>query len=362
MIKNSVLNKYIIKEFLISTLNTTLIISAGGLIMNLREEVTYFADYDVGIVLPIALSFMIVPSILISIFPFIIFISSMWVLLKLKNNGEVLSLKTFGFSNAKFVYLLSISSFFVGVVILMAFNPITSVMVKYYEDIKGSYDIDKSHLASITNNGVWIKENIGTKTNFIRSKKIEGDTLLDVSIYSFDQNILTERIEAKSAEIIDLPWVIKDGFKVTINNDEQKSDFKNLDFDTTFNKAKFNSIYSNLDTISFYRIITDIKKLKERGYNERLLNEKKHYYLSLPFFLVLMVCLASIFTLNSSEKKQNIYYIILSIITCVVIFYFKNFSMALGATERIPLEISVWSPIIILTLFCSVGIIQINEK
>ena len=150
--------------------------------------------------------------------------------------------------------------------------------------------------------------------------------------------------------------------KVNINNDETKSDFKTLAFDTTFNKAKFNSIYSNLDTISFYKIITDIKKLKKKGYNERLLNEKKHYYLSLPFFLVLMVCLASIFTLNSSQKKQNIYYIILSIITCVIIFYFKNFSMALGTTERIPLELSVWSPIIILTLFCSVGIIQINEK
>ena len=75
-----------------------------------------------------------------------------------------------------------------------------------------------------------------------------------------------------------------------------------------------------------------------------------------------MMCLESIFTLNSSEKKQNKYYIILSIITCVVIFYFKNFSMALGTTERIPLEVSVWSPIILLTLFCSVGIIQINEK
>ena len=362
MIKNSVLNTYIIKEFLISILNTTLIISAGGLIMNLREEVTYFADYEIGIMLPIALSFMIVPSILINIFPFIIFISSMWVLLKLKNNGEILSLKTFGFPNAKFVYLLSTASFFVGIIILLAFNPITSVMVKYYEDIKGSYDIDKSHLASITNNGVWIKENIGTKTNFIRSEKIEGDNLLNVSIYSFDKNILTERIEAKSAEITELPWKIKDGFKVTINNDELKTDFETLYFDTTFNKAKFNSIYSNLDTISFYKIITDIKNLEERGYNQRLLNEKKHYYLSLPFFLVLMVCLASIFTLNSSEKKQNIYYIILSIITCVVIFYFKNFSMALGTTERIPLEISVWSPIIILTLFCSVGIIQINEK
>ena len=71
------------------------------------------------------------------------------------------------------------------------------------------------------------------------------------------------------------------------------------------------------------------------------------------------VCFHDTFT---SEKKQNISYIILSIITCVIIFYFKNFSMALGTTERIPLEISVWSPIIILTLFCSIGIMQINEK
>ena len=39
--------------------------------------------------------------------------------------------------------------------------------------------------------------------------------------------ILTERIEAKSAEIIELPWIIKDGFKVTINNDDLKNDFKN---------------------------------------------------------------------------------------------------------------------------------------
>ena len=112
MIKNSVINTYIIKEFFINTINVTLILSAAGLIMNLREEVTYFSDYEVGIMLPIALSFMVVPSILINIFPFVIFLSAMFTLIRLKNSGEVLSLKTFGFSNINFVYLLSLSSFF----------------------------------------------------------------------------------------------------------------------------------------------------------------------------------------------------------------------------------------------------------
>ena len=40
----------------------------------------------------------------------------------------------------------------------------------------------------------------------------------------------------------------------------------------------------------------------------------------------------------------------------------NNFSNALGVTEKIPLLVSVWAPVIILSLFCSVGVMQINEK
>ena len=131
---------------------------------------------------------------------------------------------------------------------------------------------------------------------------------------------------------------------------------------SNYDKEKLNSIYSNLDTISFYKLIRNTEELIGRGYNSALLEEKKHFYLSLPFFLVLMVCLAGIFTLNDNEKKQNTYYILLSIIACVIIFYLKNFSTALGTTERIPLLISVWAPVLILSIFCSVGLLQIHDK
>ena len=105
-----------------------------------------------------------------------------------------------------------------------------------------------------------------------------------------------------------------------------------------------------------------MESLVSKGYNPTLLTEKKHFYLSLPFFIVLMVCLASMFTLNTNDRRQNTYYILLSIIVCVIIFYFKNFSTALGTTEKIPIILSVWSPVIILSLFCSVGVMQINDK
>ena len=75
-----------------------------------------------------------------------------------------------------------------------------------------------------------------------------------------------------------------------------------------------------------------------------------------------MVVLASIFTIGSMNTKNNFYYVIISILTSVVIFYFKDLSIALGQTEKIDLILSVWMPIIAIGLFCSIGVIQINEK
>ncbi len=361
--KNFVINKYLTGEFLKSFLNVLLIFCCAGLIMNLFEEINYFRKYDIGMGLPIRLSLMIIPSIIINMLPFILFLSSMWVLIKLKNNRDLLSLRTFGISNGKFIFLFSLIAFIIGIIVLTALNPITSVVAKYYEDTKGSYDLDKSHLASIGENGVWIKEKIGKNINIIRSGTLRDNFLIDVSIYKFNENnLLIERTEAKQANIRDTAWLIEDGYTIQFQDINIRNDFENLIFYSNFNKEKLNSIYSNLDTVSFYRLMTESKELVARGYSSKLLKEKKHFYLSLPFFLVLMVLLSGIFTLNSNERRQNTYYVFLSIITCVVIFYFKNFSIALGATEKIPLVLSVWSPIIILFLFCSVGIIQINEK
>ena len=360
---NFVINKYLITEFLKSFFNVVLVFCCLGLILNLFEEINYFKNYDVGIMLPLTLSFMFIPSIVINMLPFILFLSSMWVFIKLKNNRDLSSLKVFGWSNANFIILFSFTAFFIALITLFAFNPVTSIVVKYYEDIKGKYDLDKSHLASINNNGIWIREKNNENINIIKSQSLEGDLLINVSIYQFHgNNILKSRIEASQINISNNPWLIQSGFKINFENENKREDFQNLEFNSTFSKEKLNSVYSNLDTISFYNLITNMDKLISRGYNPKLLIEKKHFYLSLPFFLVLMVCLAGIFSLNSNDKKQNTYYLLLSIVICVVIFYFKNFSTALGTTERIPLLISVWSPIAILSLFCLVGVMQINEK
>ena len=54
--------------------------------------------------------------------------------------------------------------------------------------------------------------------------------------------------------------------------------------------------------------------------------------------------------------------IIVGLIACVLVYYFKDLSLALGQTNRISLSLAVWIPVITIGLFCSIGILQINEK
>ena len=84
--------------------------------------------------------------------------------------------------------------------------------------------------------------------------------------------------------------------------------------------------------------------------------------LSLPFFLFLMTAIAAILTMHTQKKSNNLKFIILGLIISVLVYYFKDLSIALGKTDRIPLILSVWAPVIALSLFTFIGVLQINEK
>ena len=66
--------------------------------------------------------------------------------------------------------------------------------------------------------------------------------------------------------------------------------------------------------------------------------------------------------LNIRFQKPKIFFIVLGILFSVLIYYVNFFFGALGKNEKLPLLISIWIPIIILTIISTIGMIRINEK
>ena len=361
---NKIILNYILKNFLKTFLITIAVVYSFGIILNLFEEIEFFKNLNVSILTPIILTSVNVPSIIIKILPFVIFVSSAIFMLKIRNNNDLLNLKVFGFSNLKIFFILAFTSFLLGWIVLIAINPVTASLSKYYEKTKSNYSRDIDHLVNFTKNGLWIKENTKKFQRVISANKPEGDFLLDVEIFHLDQNMnLLEKISSHKVNIKNNEWILEDAsiFRPTngVFKEEKHYEYR---INSIYNYNKLNSLFKNFNTLSFLTLITDFEKLIESGYSKFFLTQSLHIMLSLPFFLFLMTALSAIFTLNSLKKTDNLKLITVGLFTCVLTFYFKDLSLALGKTDRIPIILAIWSPVIALSFLTFIGVLQINEK
>ena len=364
MIKSFIINNYLSREYLKIIFNMTLVFFSLGFIINLFEEINLFKDYDLGMGIPVLLTLLFIPSLIYNMFPFIILLSGIWFFQKIKKTDEIIGMKISGMSNFSIIMIPSILSLILGVLFITIINPITSGMVKKYESIKSDYyEKEQDYLASVTDNGIWIKEKNLGKNFRIRSSKLDDYKLLSLTIYEFDENNnFVKRIEAKSADISTQHWIIKDA---SIINKNGITVFKNegdLRHTSIYDIKKIRSLYSNLDTVSFWNLNNEIKLLEDRGYSTKSMRSKLQQSLAFPFFLLSMILLSGVFTLGMHFKENNVTYIFIAIITSIIIFYFNDFSAALGKTDKLPIEVSVWMPIVIIFIFSAVGIIHANQK
>ena len=359
MIRSFVINFYLCKEFSKIVLTVSMVFFGLGLILNLFEEINFFKDYEVGLYLPILLSFLYVPSLFYNMFPFIILLSGIWFFLNIKQTDEITALKISGMSNFSIIIVPSTLVIFLGIFYIIAINPVTSILVKKYENTKGSYEKDQDYLASITINGIWMKE----KNNIIRASKLDNNNLIDISIYEFDDdNNFTKRFEVKSANISSKYWILKNVKVIDSNGKTIQEGLSEVTYKSMYDINKIKSLYSNLDTVSFWDLKNEILLLENRGYSTNEMRSKLQESIAFPFFLLSMILLSGVITLGFNLKNNSWNYVFIAVSTSVSIFYFNRFSAALGKTDKLPIEISVWMPIIIILMLSTVGLIHANSK
>ena len=104
---NKVILNYILRNFLKYFFIVILVIYGFGIILNLFEEIEFFKKIDVNFFFPVMLTSIFVPSMILDLLPFIVFISSMIYMNKMRNSKDLLILKVNGFSNMRIFFIFS---------------------------------------------------------------------------------------------------------------------------------------------------------------------------------------------------------------------------------------------------------------
>ena len=353
--------KLIIISFLKIFLITSAIFLAIIFIMNIFEEITFFRDPNIGIYKPILLTALNTPSSLYEIFPFIILISTQFLFIKLIENNELYIIKSYGINNLKILGIISTVAFFIGIFLILVFYNISSKLKFLYFDIKNEYTKDNKYLAVITENGIWIKDEINGKINLIHALGIEKNFLINVNITQFDSNYdFLKSIDSKKVDITNKNWNLKKNL-VRFNNFET-SEINQIVFQSNFDLEKINTLFENLSSLTIWELKNLEKDFKSLGYSTLELKIHNQKIYSYPIFITLMSLIAGILMMNIAINKSKIFYVILGILHSVLIYYVNYFSNILGENEKIPMYISVWIPLFFISIISFIGMVRINEK
>ena len=352
---------YLIKLFLKKIILLSGVFLSLIFILSIFEEISYFKDIDVDIYFPILLTVLNAPSTLFEIFPFIFLISSQLFFLELIDKNELEFLKVHGLNNIKIIKILSSTSIVLGIFLILLFYQISSQLKFLYFDLKNDYSKDDKYLAVITENGLWIKDELGDKKYVINASKINGNYLENVSVAEFDLNSkLKQMIESEKVDVSSQEWKI---FNPTISfNNSTKKLQNDISIFTHFDLQKINSMFRNLSSLNIF----ELKKLKrdyeELGYSTFEIISHLNKLYSFPVYLSITAALSAIIMLNIKRNKPIIYHIISGVLFSVIIYYLVYLFSLLGQSGKIPLLASTWLPLLLLIIFISIGLVRINEK
>ena len=352
--------KFLINLFNISLFKVFIIFFVIIFITNILEQVEFFKKIDVDFFYLMFLSLLNTPSIVFEILPFIFLLTTQVFFIQLIDKNELEIFKYTGLNNLGIIKILGTYSFFLGIIFIIFFYNASSVLKNSYLLIKNSYSNDNKYLAVITENGLWIKDEIDDKINIINANKVDNEFLLDVTITKFSKNFdILSIVQSKKVDITSKKWIL---FEPNILTNTTNSALFESTFKSNFDLKKINGLFSNLSSLSVIDLITLRKSYVSLNYSVIDIDSHLLKIASYPVYITLITVFSAIIMFGIGYQKNTFFKIILGIFLSVVIYYINYFLNILGTNEKIPLILSIFLPLIILSLINFISIIKLNEK
>tara|TARA_Y100000591_G_scaffold301427_1_gene295658 strand:+ start:1847 stop:2929 length:1083 start_codon:yes stop_codon:yes gene_type:complete len=355
-------DRYFVKLFFKKIILLSLIFFSLTFILTLFEEITFFSDSKSKFHLPFLITLLNVPATLLEIFPFIVLISTQLFFVEIIKRKENELIKINRLDNFYLIRLLTACSFVFGILIILLYYPISSKLKFFYFDIKNIYSEDGKYLKHYSGNGLWIKDEIDNEIYIINASSNNKDKYLkNVFITKFDKNFnIVESISSKKVDISLNEWIIEN--PIIFRNNKQIQLEDNITLLSHFNFDKINRSFRDLNSLNLFQLINLKKENELLGYSSQEVDLHFLRIISLPVYLSIMVIISAIIMLNIKRDKPYIFHVLLGILLSVIIYYINNIFNIFGLTDKIPIYLSVFFPIIFLSIISTIGLVRINEK
>ena len=351
----SKINIYLAKHFFISFVLVFLIFAALLIIGDFVEQFRKSTGKEVPIKIIFQLAIFNFFSLIEFIIPIVAFFAALLTYILLIKNSEFLIIGSVGISNLRILIPAIIIYFFIGIFFVTIINPLSAVFYDRYTELEYKYIAKSDKFASITKNGIWLKQFNNKKniSSVLYAQQISnnGSTLLNFMLLEYDdKGAFQGRLDGKKAYLRNGFWAMED---VQISPKYSQASFSDkLKYATNIKPSDITNSLSSPDSISIWKIGKFIGFLEGLGYSSR--DFKLYYYnlIMMPFFLSFLTILASSLVLDLKQNSKITKTIITAFVLIFVIYFLSNLLNALGSSSQIsPIMAKIATPIFV--LICS---------
>ena len=357
------LSLYILRLFLF-WLFTVLI--ASGAVIFLFDSVELFrrvAQNEAATFwVVISMSLMKLPHLLERSLPVATLLAAMLTLWRLNRHHELIVVRSFGVSVWQTLMPLAIGAATVGVLELVAFNPVSAALYAQYQSMEASVLKRRSASAAISGGSVWFRQPTRNGHYFMHADKIEPATgrLSSVMVLRMGEgDRFVSRMDADRARLGWGYWALYD---VTIEvppAPPRSAPAYRLKTDLTLEKIQ--DSFADPATISFFELPAFVRVLEAAGVSA--ISHRLHWQsqLAQPFLLISIVLVAATFSLRPIRRGGTRILFVTGLICGFLLFIAMDVVTALGASARIPVWLAAWSPMIIATMLGSAMLFHLED-
>ena len=309
-----------------------------------------------------SMSLMKVPHLLERALPVATLIATMLTLWRLNRHHELVVVRSCGVSVWQTLLPVAVGAAAIGVVELVAVNPISAALYAQYQSLEETVLKRRSASAAISGGSVWFRQPTGDGHYFMHANKIEPATgrLTSVMVLMMEEgDRFVRRIDADRARLGWGYWALYDVTVETPPDPPRHALAYRLETDLTLEKIQ--DSFADPATLSFFELPAFVRVLEAAGVSA--INHRLHWHILLaqPLLMVSIVLVAATFSLRPARRGGTRLIFVTGLACGFLLFIVIDVITALGASARVPVWLAAWSPTAIATMLGSAMLFHLED-
>ncbi len=361
------LDLYFARRFLWSFLLVGSVFFGIVFLIDLVEQLRKFDTEAVGIVEGTELALLNIPSSLYRMLPLLITLTTITLFLSLSRTSEMVVTRASGRSAIRSLVAPTLTAFMIGVLGVMAINPIVAATTKQYEVVAGRYSNSGGSISSVSAEGLWLRQGSSDGQVVIQAERanLDGTRFFDVTFYGLDtEGTAKYRIKASEALLTPGAWVLSKAkrwvLSETENPETSAEEYAKLEVPSTLTRDQIRDSFGTPDAIPIWELPEFIRQLDGAGFSALQHRVWLQMELANPLLLVAMVLISAGFTMRHTRFGRTGIMVLSAVLLGFGIYFLRNFAQVLGENGQIPILVAAWAPPLA-GIFLSLGLLLHTE-